>query len=168
MIKLLQIRIFFALFVAFVFGYGAYAALDFPFLARIFPFYISLFCFFLACINSILELRRGVRRLDRPGSGFADLEAAWEIPMSVVLRRFCAYLGVFVLLYAGIRLVGYPLSITIFIILFYRFVTRTNWLLAMVAGAAGLGFVALVAELMVIDWPSGLMQNWLDLPWPFG
>ena len=97
-----------------------------------------------------------------------DLEAKWDMAMVEVLKRFCYFMGIVLVLYASIFLIGYSLSITLFIIVFYRFITNTKWWAAIMGGVAGLGFISLISRLLVIDWPSGVLQNWISLPWPLG
>ena len=165
--KLINIRVIFTALMVLVFGYWIYGAFEFGFLAKIFPLYISLFCFLLGLIDLYLEIRRSWKGLQDSGVGLADLESDWDISMSVVMERFCSFLAILLLLYAGIWLVGYPISITLFLIFFYRFLTGTPWRIALLAGIAGLAFISLISRLMVIDWPSGIIQNWIELPWPF-
>ena len=97
-----------------------------------------------------------------------DLEAKWDMAMAEVLKRFGFFLWIILVLYGCMLIIGYPLSITLFVILFYRIITNTSWWVAGVAGLAGLGFISLISKLLVIDWPSGVIQNWIPLPWPLG
>ncbi len=166
--RILTIRIIFAALVVVGFGYGVYEAFSYAYLAKIFPLYISLAMFVLACINLLQEIRTSWKEAEHSGVGFVDLEAKWDMAMVEVLKRFCYFLGIVLVLYASISLIGYSLSITLFIIVFYRFITNTNWWVAIVAGLAGLGFISLISKLLVIDWPSGVLQNWISLPWPLG
>jgi hypothetical protein len=166
MIKdLLSIRILFAAAVTLGFAYGVWEARTYAYLARIFPFYISLVLFFLALINLVQEIRNTVRGVaeDKAG-GTADLEVKWDIEMSQVLMKFLLFVVVIIILYGSIWLIGYPLSITIFIILMYRYLSETKWIWALIAGLAGLGFLALVSRLLYMDWPEGIFK----LPWPLG
>lgn len=166
--KLLNIRIIFAGLVVAAFAYGIYEAFSYAYLAKIFPLYISLAMFILACINLVMEIRISWKQLEHLGVGFVDLEAKWDMAMADVLKRFGFFLGIILVLYGGISIIGYPLSITFFVILFYRLITKTSWWVAAVAGLAGLGFISLISKLLVIDWPSGVIQNWIQLPWPLG
>jgi hypothetical protein len=84
--------------------------------------------------------------------------------MSEVLQKFSVFVVVIVVLYAFIWLIGYPLSITLFIIILYRYVAASKWHWAILAGLAGLGFLALVSRLLYMDWPEGVLK----LPWPLG
>ena len=166
--RIFTIRIIFAALVVLAFGYGVYEALSYAYLARIFPLYICLAMFILASINLVQEIRISWKQVEDSGVGFVDLEAKWDIAMVEVLKRFFYFLGIILVLYVSISLIGYTLSITLFLVLFYRFITNTSWLVAIVAGLAGLGFISLISKLLVIDWPSGILQNWIGLPWPLG
>ncbi|UCH21419.1 MAG: tripartite tricarboxylate transporter TctB family protein [Deltaproteobacteria bacterium] len=163
--KFQYLRFIFSAIVILAFGYGIYEAFSYAYLAKIFPLYISLVLFILAVINFIQEImdsRKGARVRAR---GAADLESEWgDLGMSEVLRRFAVFVAVVIVLYALIWLIGYPLSITLFIIVLYRYITRTKWHWAIVAGLAGLGFLALVSKLLYMDWPEGIFK----LPWPLG
>ncbi|MCK4783845.1 MAG: hypothetical protein KAV87_08860 [Desulfobacteraceae bacterium] len=166
--RLINARVIFAALMVLAFGYWTYEAFPFGFLARIFPLYTSLFCLILGLIDLCLEIRRSWKGVQDSGGGLADLESNWDIQMTVVVSRFCSFIGMLLVLYAGIWLVGYPISITLFLVFFYRFLTGTTWRIASVAGLAGLAFISLISRLMVIDWPSGIIQNWIHLPWPLG
>ena len=163
--KLFSIRILFSAFLTIAFGYGVYEARDFAYLARIFPLYVSLVLFILSLVNLGLEIRNTLKGVaEQKAGGTADLEVQWDIEMSEVLSKFCLFVGVIIVLYAFIWLIGYPLSITLFIIFMYRFLSNTRWHWALVAGLAGLGFLALVSKLLYMDWPEGIFR----LPWPLG
>jgi len=166
--RLLSVRLVFAAIMVLAFGYGIYEAFSYAYLAKIFPLYVSLVMFVLACINLAQEIGISWKEVQESGVGFVDLESDWDIPMTTVIGRFCTFLAILLFLYASIWLVGYSISITIFLVLFYRFLTKTTWGVALVAGFAGLGFISLISRLMVIDWPSGIIQNWIQLPWPLG
>ena len=163
--KLLSIRILFAAAVTLGFAYGVWEARTYAYLARIFPFYVSLVLFFLALINLVQEIRKTLQGVaEEEAGGTADLEVKWDIEMSQVLMKFVFFVAIIIILYGCIWLIGYPLSITIFIILMYRYLSETKWVWALVAGLAGLGFLALVSKLLYMDWPEGIFK----LPWPLG
>ena len=163
--KFHYLGIIFSAFVMLAFGYGIYEAFSYAYLAKIFPFYVSLVLCVLAIINFIQEVRASRKDTKTDSTGAADLESEWgDFAMSEVLRRFSVFVVVIIVLYAFVWLVGYPLSITLFIIILYRYITRTKWHWAIVAGLAGLGFLALVSKLLYMDWPEGIIK----LPWPLG
>jgi hypothetical protein len=141
-------------------------ARSYAFLAKIFPFYISLVLLIFAVISIVLEVRKIVNRADglHDVSSSADLSVDWGMPMSVVWTRFSLYIGIILAVYVFIYLVGYPLTMFLFIALFYRFFAEAKWMTSIVAGCAGLGFLALASKLLGMDWPAGLIK----LPWPLG
>ena len=155
----------FSVLVTLAFGYGVYEAFSYDYLAKIFPLYVSLVLCALALINLIQEIRSSIKGVRTGSKGTADLASEWgELAMSEVLQRFAAFIAVIILLYAVVWLIGYPLGITLFIIIMYRYVSRASWYWAIVAGLAGMGFLALVSKLLYMDWPEGIFK----LPWPLG
>jgi hypothetical protein len=156
----------FSLFLVAWFAYGVWEARSYAFLAKIFPFYISLVLLVFAVISIVLEIRRVV---DRAGdlhdrSAGSDLSVDWDIPMAEVWQRFGLYLGIILAVYVSIYIIGYPPAISLFICLFYRHVAGAKWRASIIAGCAGLGFLALASRVLGMDWPAGLIQ----LPWPLG
>lgn len=166
MARLLTVKNLFTLFLAVWFAYGVWEARAYAFLAKIFPFYISIVLLIFAVISIVMELRKAVGvggDLDsKPGA--SDLGADWDIPIEEVWRRFGFYLALLLILYGCIYLIGYPLALTLFILLFYRRIARASWMVSILAGAAGLGFLALASHVLGMDWPEGLLR----LPWPLG
>jgi hypothetical protein len=159
------VGILFSVLITLAFGYGIYEAFSYAYLAKIFPLYISLVLCGLAIINLIQEIRASRNGVRADQKGTADLESEWgDLSMSDVLRRFSVFVVVIIALYALVWLIGYPLGITLFIIILYRYIARTKWHWAIVAGLAGLGFLALVSKLLYMDWPEGILK----LPWPLG
>jgi hypothetical protein len=159
------VGILFSVLITLAFGYGIYEAFSYAYLAKIFPLYISLVLCGLAIINLIQEIRASRNGVSADQKGAADLASEWgDLSMSEVLRRFLVFVGVIIALYALVWLIGYPLGITLFIIILYRYISRTKWHWAIVAGLAGLGFLALVSKLLYMDWPEGIFK----LPWPLG
>lgn len=163
--KLLNVKLLFSTLVTMSFAYGVYEAVSYDFLARIFPLYVSIFLLALAMINLIKEIRAALKgEGSETASGSSDLESKWDIPMTEVWKRLSFYFGIILLVYAGIWVIGYPLSITLCIVFFYRFVAKARWIWSLVAGLAGFGFLALAYQVMNMDWPQGL----ISLPWPLG
>ncbi len=166
MSRYLTLRNLFSLFLIAWFGYGVWEARSYAFLAKIFPFYISLVLLIFAVISIFLEIRTVVDQADdlHEKSSGSDLSVDWDMPMSVVWTRFGLYIGIILAVYILIYLVGYPLTMFLFIGLFYRFIAKAKWVTSLVASCAGLGFLALTSHLLGMDWPVGLIK----LPWPLG
>ena len=166
MARLMTLKNLFSLFLIVWFAYGVWEARSYAFLAKIFPFYISLILLIFAVISIFLEIRKVVDQAEdlHGASSSADLSVDWDMPMAVVWRRFGLYVGIILGVYVFIYLIGYPLTMGIFILLFYRLIAKAKWMTAIIAGCAGLGFLALTSHLLGMDWPEGLLM----LPWPLG
>ena len=162
--RVLNMKVIFAFIITLSFAYGAYEPRSYDFLAKIFPFYISLVLVVLAVINLIQEINNSLKKSQKVDSGIGDLDAEWDIPMTEVWKRMAFYVGLILILYVSTWIIGYPLSIMFFIILFYRNITKTSWLAAGIAGLAGIGFLALTSKLLNMEWPEGM----ISLPWPLG
>lgn len=166
MARFLTLKNLFSLFLVVWFAFGVWEARTYAFLAKIFPFYVSLILLLFAIISIVIEIRQVVDQaggLQSVSSG-SDLSVDWGMPMAVVWRRFCLYVGIILVVYIFIYLIGYPLALSLFICLFYRFIAKAKWVASIIAGVAGLGFLALASHLLGMDWPEGLVQ----LPWPLG
>lgn len=166
MSRYLTLKNIFSLFLIAWFAYGVWEARSYAFLAKIFPYYISLVLLIFAVISIILEIRKVVDQADdlHEKSSSSDLSVDWDMPMSVVWRRFGLYIAIILAVYVFIYLVGYPLTMFLFIALFYRFLAKAKWVMSIVASCAGLGFLALASHVLGMDWPAGLIK----LPWPLG
>jgi hypothetical protein len=166
MARHLTLKNLFSLFLIVWFAYGVYEAHDYAFLAKIFPFYISLVLLIFAVISIIVEIRKVVDKAEdlHGESSGADLSVEWDMPMSVVWRRFGLYLAIIIGVYVFVYILGYPLALSLFIGLFYRLVAKTGWAASTVAGCAGFGFLALASKVLGMGWPEGLIK----LPWPLG
>jgi hypothetical protein len=156
----------FALFLLLWFAYGVWEARSYGFLAKIFPFYVSLVLLILMLVHIVMEIVRGARKAGggSQAAGGADLSVDWDMPMAEVYRAFIIFIGILVGVYLSIYVIGYPLAMTLFIFIFYRFMANASWLTSLVAGAAGLGFMALASHVLGMYWPEGL----ITLPWPLG
>jgi hypothetical protein len=166
MARFMTLKNLFSLFLIVWFAYGVWEARTYAFLAKIFPFYISLILLLFAIISIVIEIRQVVDRAEdlHGTSSGSDLSVDWDMPMTEVWKRFGFYVGIILAVYVLIYLIGYPLALSLFICLFYRLVAKARWVSSIIAGCAGLGFLALASHLLGMDWPEGLLK----LPWPLG
>lgn len=166
MVRFLTLKNIFSLFLVVWFAYGVWEARSYAFLAKIFPFYISMVLLLCAVISIVLEIRQVIDRADdlHDTASSADLSVDWDMPMSVVWQRFGLYIGIILTVYVFIFLIGYPLALSLFICLFYRFIAKAKWTVSVIAACAGLAFLAMASRVLGMDWPQGLLK----LPWPFG
>ena len=76
------------------------------------------------------------------------------------------YIYWFVAFILGVATVGFLIALVCFFVAFLRAKTAASWLkIAILTGAAA-GGVTLLAHFMVLDFPRGVLQNIIDLPWP--
>ena len=162
----LTLKNVFSLFLVVWFAYGVWEARSYGFLAKIFPFYVSLVLLILAVVHIVMEVVRTLRKTggDSNTTGGGDLSVDWDMPMAEVYGAFLIYVGIIIGVYIVIYLIGYPVAMTLFIIIFYRFMANAGWLGSLIAGAAALGFMALASHVLGMYWPEGLIV----LPWPLG
>jgi len=166
MTRWLTMKNLFSLFLVAWFAYGVWEARSYGFLAQIFPFYVSLVLLVFALLSIIVDAVKMIKNAPgkKSASGGADLSTDWDMPMAEVYRAFLIYVGIIAGVYIVIYLTGYPVALTLFIFLFYRFMAGASWIASFIAGAAGLGFMALASRVLGMYWPEGLLR----LPWPLG
>ncbi|MEK9755149.1 MAG: hypothetical protein VW338_18305 [Rhodospirillaceae bacterium] len=81
------------------------------------------------------------------------------------LLHYLMWLAAFL---AAIMLIGFWLAIVGFFVIFLRVKTDASWLRITIMTACGVGFISALAWIMVLDFPGGLLQEALVLPWPIG
>ncbi len=65
-------------------------------------------------------------------------------------------------------LVGFILALACFLLAFFRIRAGASWIMSLALSAAGIAFMCLMASLLNRDFPPGLLQGAVDLPWPLG
>ncbi|MEO1725394.1 MAG: tricarboxylate transporter, partial [Pseudomonadota bacterium] len=63
-------------------------------------------------------------------------------------------------------LVGFILALAVFLLLFIRFRAGKSWGFAAAYTIAGIAFISFMASTLNRDFPPGLLQSYVDLPWP--
>ena len=149
-----------ALFFLFAFCsalYGIYDAMQVSNLARIFPLGISIVLLVLVALMIFNLWRHGTKSTVNFDAESGDLNReAWY----VYLLWIAAVIG-------GCYLVGYSISILVFFALFLRFKANLAQWKAWGTGVLSVLIINTLAYVMVLDLPSGWLQSWLSLPWPF-
>lgn len=95
---------------------------------------------------------------------FADLEAGREDGNAP--HGLWATLGWFALLLVLSALLGFILALGIFFLAFLRIRARLGWLFAGVLTASALALMTFLGGILGRDFPPGLLQDLVDLPWP--
>ncbi len=124
---------------------------------RVFPKFVAT----VSIIGAIILL---VRMMLRPETDplFADREAS-DTDNTHGLWATLAWFGALLALTA---LLGFILALAIFLFAFIRFRANKSWGFAAAYTAGGIAFMCLMAWLLNRDFPPGLLQSYVDLPWP--
>lgn len=63
-------------------------------------------------------------------------------------------------------LFGFIIALALFLVSFFRVRAEISWARAAFMAACGIGFMCLMAGALNRDFPPGLLQSYVDLPWP--
>jgi TctA family transporter len=75
-------------------------------------------------------------------------------------------LGWFLSLLVLTALFGFVIALTLFFVLFLRARQRLFWRQTAIMTVCGIGFLIFLAGVLNCDFPPGLLQAYVDLPWP--
>ncbi|HJS39299.1 MAG TPA: tripartite tricarboxylate transporter permease [Burkholderiales bacterium] len=73
----------------------------------------------------------------------------------------------FAALFALAALLGYILAVAVFFLVFVRKRAHRSWTVSIAYTVAMLACVLLLGRALSLDFPRGLLQAYVDLPWPF-
>ena len=140
---------------------NANAINDFNMTDKIIPLVIGGFSLFCCLVLLLLMIRR-----PEGDTIFADKEVAGEDADAPY--GLWSTLAWFAGLIAATGLVGFILALTGFLITFFRFRAGATWLKTLLLTAAGIALMCFMADILNRDFPPGLLQEFVDLPWPLG
>ncbi len=154
-------QIAFAVMMLIVFAYGVLSSYPLSFLGSVFPLATSaLMLFFTSFI--VWKLWSG----DAGHSTHYDQELAAKVKGEHDGKSVWPSVAWFALLFGLTTLVGFILSLAIFITGFLVTRTSLGWGRSLVYTAVCIGFMSTVGHYMTLDFPSGLLQRMVELPWP--
>jgi hypothetical protein len=152
----LAVSAIFTLVITVLVAAGLYTSRDWSLQARLFPWTIGIPALGLCLIQLFMDLRK----LARPGSqavdddqGIMDLKVDKEV--APALRRAANIFAWISGLFAGIWLVGFLVSIPLFILFYIRFQSRETWSSSLAWTAVTVGFII------------GLFHYILRVPWSY-
>ena len=128
---------------------------------RIFPLTVS----FIAIVACLALLIRMVRAPETEAV-FADREAAGEdaeAPHGLWTTK--AWFSILLVLSS---LVGFILALAVFLLTFIRIRAQQPWPKTLLLTAGGIGLMCFMAGVLNRDFPPGLLQTLVELPWPIG
>jgi hypothetical protein len=138
-----------------------YLALDWPFKAKLFPLSVSIPLFILAGIQ-LLQLLVGKEEIIE--SAAVDLEFSSDVPPEIERRRVItafSWIAGFIL---TVYLIGFPLTVPLFICFYLRFESGVGALPTIAATAITWAmFYGLFQKLVHLQFEQGAIQTWLGL-----
>jgi Tripartite tricarboxylate transporter TctB family len=154
-------RIFFCVFLLAVAASAIYMALDWPFKAALFPLSVSIPLLILASIQ-LLQLIFG--KAETNDSAALDLEFSSDVPPEIERRRVITAFAWIVGFILTVYLIGFPLTVPLFIFFYLRFESGIGWLRTIAATAISWAmFYALFQKLVHLQFEEGAIQAWLGL-----
>ena len=143
-------------------AYTFYDVRNMSFLGRIFPQCAGVLALVFAIVGFISLVRRN------PDSPMAfDSEVGWrDSPegYKVGLYYYIAWLTGFMVLTA---LVGFLLAIGIFFIVFLRHRSDARWSSILLMAGSAVGALMLLGYMFTLQFPGGVLQDMVAMPWPF-
>ena len=121
---------------------------------------------FVACVTLAGALILLVQMMLRSESDalFADREAVDEGNSYGLWQTLAWFAGLLVLT----ALAGFIIALAVFLLSFMRLRAGMGWAFSATYTAAGLAFMMFMAWLLGRDFPPGLLQEYVTLPWPLG
>jgi len=132
---------------------------DYNMTDKVIPLVIGSFALLCCAILLIQMMRR-----PEGDSIFADKEVAGEDADAPY--GLWSTLAWFASLIVATWFVGFILALIGFLITFFRVRAGAGWAKTLVLAACGIGLMCLMAGLLNRDFPPGLLQGAVDLPWP--
>ena len=154
------------IFLLAVTGFALYALIDawlipsYAFVDAIFPLVIAsvtVLCGIILLVQMRLKPETDILFADRE----TNLSEENRYGLWVTLRWFA---GLLILT----SLLGFVLALALFLFSFFRLRAGLSWVKTMLYSAAGIGFMCFMASLLNRDFPPGLLQSYVTLPWPLG
>ena len=156
---MLKGRIFFCVVLMAIASSAIYMALDWPFKAALFPLSVSIPLLILAG-TQLLQLLVG--KTETSESAAVDLEFSSDVPPEIERRRVItafSWIAGFILC---VYLIGFPLTVPLFICFYLRFESDVGALPTVVATAITWAtFYALFQKLVHLQFEQGALQAWL-------
>ena len=154
-------QIVFSVLMLIVFGYGVASSYPLSFLGSVFPLATSALMLMFTVIIVWKQLRAA------PGhSTHYDQEVAAKIKGEHDGKSVWPSVMWFAFLFGLTTLVGFILSLAVFIITFLVARTSLGWPRSLLYAAVCIAFMSTVGHFMTLDFPSGLLQRMVELPWP--
>ena len=129
-------------------------------LGSMFPFWVALGTMGL-CLYQLLSLKFG--SIDNPVN--FDLENHTSDPTRGSIIRNA---GWFTVLVAITGLVGFQFGVLFFFMIFLKLKANQNWRITIALSITALAIISSLANLLIVELPTGLLSQYINLPWFLG
>ena len=148
-----------------VMGFIIYALIN---LASIpdYAFVDAVFPLFVASVSFVAGLILFVQMMLKPEGDAVFADRAAEAEEQEMLFKLWPTLGWFAGLLLATSLVGFILALAGFLVLFFHFRAQLKPFQTVILSVAGVVFMCGMAWLLNRDFPPGLLQHYVTLPWP--
>jgi hypothetical protein len=150
-------QLLFALFMVAVFSYAVWDVLRWSFMTRAFPLGIAIIALAGALFVAVVVFRG-----PRSSAIVFDTEAE-ATPGMVSMGHYFLWLAG---LLAASALVGFVLGLALFFAAFLHFKARAPAGRNALLTASAVAFLAAMSYIFVLDFPRGLLQELVEMPWP--
>jgi hypothetical protein len=154
-------QIVFSVVVLAIFAYGVASSYPLSFLGAVFPTATSAL---MLCFTGFIVWKQ--LRAQPGHSTHYDQELAARVKGEHDGKSVWPSVAWFGFLFGLTTLLGFILSLAIFIVSFLVTRTTLGWLRSVLYAAVCIGFMVGIGHYMTLDFPAGLLQRMVELPWP--
>ena len=126
---------------------------------KIFPLTVASVAI-VCCVLMLFQMMRA----EETSPLFADRESGGEDAEAP--HGLWSTLGWFAMLLGLSALVGFILALAVFLVSFLRVRAGATWVRTLTLSGLGIGFMSAMAWVLNRDFPPGLLQEYVTLPWP--
>ncbi len=156
----------FEIFCVILFGLSLIATRNYRVVDSEFPWVFCGLGFILSVYVTIRDLQK-VRQGQTKDAGAVTSE--FNSAEANITRANMIGMAVFVLtilaIYVSIALVGLPITFLLFVIVYPRLHGHVRWRTILIALPVTFGIILYLDSAMSIFWPTGIISNWIELPW---
>jgi len=142
-------------------GYTLYDAVHLTFLAKVFPVTIALITLCLLCVISAVFMKKR-----QPSYLFHDSELSWA-PDERPSHSDLYFQGWILGLLGAAAVFGFVIGIFVYIMVFLRLRAGLAWRWAFTGASSTVLVLTILAYFLVLEYPAGILQLLVDMPWPF-
>ena len=151
----------FFLFLIAVAGFAIRSALQWNFKAALFPLSVSIPLLILATIQLLQVI---FAKGQTAKEAIVDLDFSSDVPPEVARRRVVTTFLWIAAFIVSVYLLGFPLTVPLFIFIYLKFQSEVSWLPTVAATAITWGgFYGLFQWLVHIQFEAGAIQTWLGV-----